>query len=77
MDEGVELSLVPCKAEDLEFGLNLGAKSREDVAPTISLSPINNIVDSSSDWILEKVNKIRQCVEIKLVYLIKVNNYLI
>lgn len=58
------LSFVSCEKKCLGSEIQLKAVSKEDVVPLVSLTPINNISNSSSYWVLHKVNKIKQCVGI-------------
>ena len=64
VEEGTRLSFVPCEGEFLLHRPQFGAESTEDVVLLISLPPISNIADSSSNWVLDKVNEIQQCVQI-------------
>lgn len=61
--EMMGLLLVPFEEEYLRLGLQFGVESVEDVPP-ISRQPINNIVGSSSDWVLKINNEIQYCVGI-------------
>lgn len=56
-------SMLPCEEEYLGPSVQFGVESGKDV-PLMSLPPINDIAGSSSDWILQKVNEIQQCMGI-------------
>ncbi|XP_040987839.1 uncharacterized protein LOC121235560 [Juglans microcarpa x Juglans regia] len=54
--EGSELALVPCVGEGLELGAQSSTVAGDNVVPLVSLPPINDIVGSTSDWLLNKDN---------------------